>query len=188
LTAIFALSGIVLYFYSNSPNNVVVLSKPVNINDLSDDLNFPLGEIPNFIKQVNENNIIYQATVNYNDFVRECRYVLLIRPDKGSVNLKNKLPVVSKDYEQINKLLHFNELQNPFIPSIVLPDNMKSESGIRIKIYNPKVKEVLNLNSGSYQYFISESIDKEGYYTEVIFFDEVSNFLYYERMRFHAFQ
>jgi hypothetical protein len=79
-------------------------------------------------------------------------------------------------------------LQNPFIPSIVLPDNMKSESGIRIKIYNPKVKEVLNLNSGSYQYFISESIDKEGYYTEVIFFDEVSNFLYYERMRFHAFQ
>ena len=30
--------------------------------------------------------------------------------------------------------------------------------------------------------------DKDGYYTEVILFDEKSNLLYYERMRFHAFQ
>ena len=122
--SIFTVFGIAFYFYSSSPNNIVVLSRPLKIIDLEEDLNFPKGEIPNFIQEANERNIIYQATVNYNDFGRECRYVLLMRPDKGSVNLKNKLPVVNKDYEQINTLLHFNELQNPFLPCIVLTENM----------------------------------------------------------------
>jgi hypothetical protein len=188
LIGIVVVIGAGIYFYSKTPNNIVVLSKPLNISDLKDDLYFPEGNIPNFIQQANEDDIVYQATVNYNDWARECRYVLLMRPKKGSINLKNKLPMINNDLEKINKLLRFHKLQNPFLPYIELPEKMETEPGIRIQVYNPNMKEILNLHTGSYQFHESRSIDKDGYYTEVILFDEKSNLLYYERMRFHAFQ
>ena len=111
-----------------------------------------------------------------------------MRPKKGSINLKNKLPMINNDLEKINKLLRFHKLQNPFLPYIELPEKMETEPGIRIQVYNPNMKEILNLHTGSYQFHESRSIDKDGYYTEVILFDEKSNLLYYERMRLHAFQ
>ncbi len=188
LIGIVVVIGAGIYFYSKTPNNIVVLSKPLNISDLKDDLYFPEGNIPNFIQQANEDDIVYQATVNYNDWARECRYVLLMRPKKGSINLKNKLPIINNDLEKINELLKFHELQNPFLPYIELPEKMETEPGVRIQVYNPNMKEILNLHTGSYQFHESRSIDKDGYYTEVILFDEKSNLLYYERMRFHAFQ
>jgi hypothetical protein len=188
LIGIVVVIGAGIYFYSKTPNNIVVLSKPLKISDLKDDLYFPEGNIPNFIQQANEDDIVYQATVNYNDWARECRYVLLMRPKKGSINLKNKLPIINNDLEKINELLKFHELQNPFLPYIELPEKMETEPGIRIQVYNPNMKEILNLHTGSYQFHESRSIDKDGYYTEVILFDEKSNLLYYERMRFHAFQ
>jgi hypothetical protein len=188
LIGIVVVIGAGIYFYSKTPNNIVVLSKPLKISDLKDDLYFPEGNIPNFIQQANEDDIVYQATVNYNDWARECRYVLLMRPKKGSINLKNKLPIKNNDLEKINKLLKFHELQNPFLPYIELPEKMKTEPGIGIQVYNPNMKEILNLHTGSYQFHESRSIDKDGYYTEVILFDEKSNLLYYERMRLHAFQ
>jgi hypothetical protein len=188
LIGIVVVIGAGIYFYSKTPNNIVVLSKPLNISDLKDDLYFPEGNIPNFIQQANEDDIVYQATVNYNDWARECRYILLMRPKKGSINLKNKLPIKNNDLEKINELLKFHELQNPFLPYIELPEKMETEPGIRIQVYNPNMKEILNLHTGSYQFHESRSIDKDGYYTEVILFDEKSNLLYYERMRFHAFQ
>ena len=188
LIGIVVVIGAGIYFYSKTPNNIVVLSKPLNISDLKDDLYFPEGNIPNFIQQANEDDIVYQATVNYNDWARECRYVLLMRPKKGSINLKNKLPIINNDLEKVNELLKFHELQNPFLPYIELPEKMETEPGIRIQVYNPNMKEILNLHTGSYQFHESRSIDKDGYYTEVILFDEKSNLLYYERMRFHAFQ
>lgn len=180
--------GVVIYFYSKTPNNIVELSKPLKILDLKDDLYFPEGNIPKFIEQANEDDIVYQATLNYNDWVRECRYVLLMRPKKGSIKLKNKLPIIDHDLKKINKLLHFHKLENPFPSYIELPEKMETEPGIRMQIYNPNMKEKLNLDTGSYQFHESRSIDKDGYYTEVILFDEKSNLLYYERMRFHAFQ
>jgi hypothetical protein len=188
LIGIVVVIGAGIYFYSKTPNNIVVLSKPLKISDLKDDLYFPEGNIPNFIQQANEDDIVYQATVNYNDWARECRYILLMRPKKGSINLKNKLPIINNDLEKINELLKFHELQNPFLPYIELPEKMETEPGIRIQVYNPNMKEILNLHTGSYQFHESRSIDKDGYYTEVILFDEKSNLLYYERMRFHAFQ
>ena len=188
LIGIVVVIGAGIYFYSKTPNNIVVLSKPLKISDLKDDLYFPEGNIPNFIQQANEDDIVYQATVNYTDWARECRYVLLMRPKKGSINLKNKLPIKNNDLEKINKLLKFHELQNPFLPYIELPEKMETEPGIRIQVYNPNMKEILNLHTGSYQFHESRSIDKDGYYTEVILFDEKSNLLYYERMRLHAFQ
>ena len=188
LIGIVVIIGVGIYFYSNTPNNIVVLSKPLKILDLKDDLYFPEGNIPNFIQQANEDDIVYQATVNYNDWVRESRYVLLMHPKKGLLKLKNKLPIINNDLEKINELLHFHILQNPFIPYIELPEKMETEPGIRMQVYNPNMKEILNLHTGSYQFHESRSIDKDGYYTEVILFDEKSNLLYYERMRFHAFQ
>jgi hypothetical protein len=98
------------------------------------------------------------------------------------------LPVKGKDLDEINKTLLFHKLTNPFSPTLDLPDNMETDPGIRLKVFNPKNQEKLNLNSGSYEFITSESIDKEGYYTEVIIYDQKSNLLYYERMRFHAFQ
>jgi hypothetical protein len=153
-----------------------------------EDLNFPKGGIPIFIYEANEKNIVYQASVNYNDWTKESRYVLLMRPEKGSFKLKHKLPIKKKDKEQINKILHFHKLHNQFLAFIEMPEKMKTESGVRVMVYNPNIKKTLNLNSGAYQYHESASIDKDGYYTEVILFDEKSNLLYYERMRFHAFQ
>jgi len=188
LIGIVVVIGAGIYFYSKTPNNIVVLSKPLKISDLKDDLYFPEGNIPNFIQQANEDDIVYQATVNYTDWARECRYVLLMRPKKGSINLKNKLPIINNDLEKVNELLKFHELQNPFLPYIELPEKMETEPGIRIQVYNPNMKEILNLHTGSYQFHESRSIDKDGYYTEVILFDEKSNLLYYERMRLHAFQ
>lgn len=152
------------------------------------DLNFPGGDIPKFIQQTNEDDIIYQATVNYDSWDREFRYVLLMRPKKGSIKLKNKLPIKNNDLKKINEILHFHQLQNPFFPYIELPAEMETEPGIRMQVYNPKMKEKLNLNTGFYQYFISKEIDKDGYYSEAILFDETSNLLYYERMRYYAFQ
>ena len=188
LIGIVVVIGAGIYFYSKTPNNIVVLSKPLKISDLKDDLYFPEGNIPNFIQQANEDDIVYQATVNYNDWARECRYVLLMRPKKGSINLKNKLPIKNNDLEKINKLLRFHKLQNPFLPYIELPEKMETDPGIKMQVYNLNMKEILNLHTGSYQFHESRSIDKDGYYTEVILFDEKSNLLYYERMRFHAFQ
>jgi hypothetical protein len=187
-TGIVVIIGVGIYFYSKTPNNIVVLSKPLKISDLKDDLYFPEGYIPKFIQKANEDDIVYQATVNYNDWVRECRYVLLMRPKKGLLKLKNKLPIINNDLKKINGLLHFHKLQNPFLPYIELPEKMETEPGIRMQVYNPNMKEILNLHTGSYQFHESRSIDKDGYYTEVIIFDEKSNLLYYERMRFHAFQ
>ena len=71
LIGIVVIIGVGIYFYSKTPNNIVVLSKPLKILDLKDDLYFPEGNIPNFIQQANEDDIVYQATVNYNDWVRE---------------------------------------------------------------------------------------------------------------------
>jgi len=188
LIGIIGITGIGIYFYSKTPNEIVILSKPLKIGDIMDDLNFPKGNIPTFIQQANEKNIVYQASVNYNDWIRECRYVLLMRPDKGFFKLKHMLPIKMIDKEKINELLHFNKLNNPFHPLIELPEKMQTKPGVRIMLYNPNMKEIINLNSGSYQYCKSESIDKDGYYTEVILYDDISNLLYYERMRFHAFQ
>ena len=178
------MTGIGLYLYSRIPNDVVVLQKPLHMNELKDDIFFPEDNIPRFIIDANEDNIVYQATFNSNDWSRECSYVLLIRPTEGTLRLKNKLPIPSNSLEEIDKLLRFNKLKNPFSAYIELPKEMETRPGIRMKVYNPNSREILNLHSGFYQYYKSEFIE-DGYYTEVMLYDKTSNLLYYERMRYH---
>ena len=50
-----------------------------------------------------------------------------MRPKKGSIKLKNKLPIRNNDLEKINELLHFHQLQNPFFPYIELPEEIYYE-------------------------------------------------------------
>ena len=177
-----------IYFYSKTPNDIVVSSSPILFKDIKDDIAFPIGEIPSYIRNADSKNIIYQASYIKDDWVRNCVYICVLRPNLKSFKLKRMLPVKGKDLDEINKTLLFHKLTNPFSPTLDLPDNMETDPGIRLKVFNPKNQEKLNLNSGSYEFITSESIDKEGYYTEVIIYDQKSNLLYYERMRFHAFQ
>ena len=59
LIGIVVIIGVGIYLYSKTPNNIVVLSKPLKILDLKDDLYFPEGNIPNFITcAVNRNHCI----------------------------------------------------------------------------------------------------------------------------------
>jgi hypothetical protein len=182
LVGVVIITGIGLYLYSRIPNDVVVLQKPLHMNDLKDDIFFPEDNTPRFIIDANEDNIVYQAAFIDNDFSHDAYYILLIRPTDGTIRLKNKLPIRNNSLEEIDQLLHFNKLKNPFRAYIELPKTMETEPGIRMKVYNPNSKEILNLQSGFYQYFKSNTIDNQ-YYTEVILYDKTSNLLYYERMR-----
>lgn len=177
-----------VYIYSKIPNDVIISSTPITYNEIKEDIDFPQGEIPDYIRNSRPENILYQASVNYNDWVRNCTYICVIRPKNKSIKLKYKLPIRAKDYESVNQMIKFNKLNSSFNPTLSLPKENKTEPGTRINIFNPNSNVKLNLNSGSYQFQTSKSIDKEGYYTEVIIYDKISNLLYYERMRFHAFQ
>jgi hypothetical protein len=185
LVGVVIMTGIGIYIYSRTPNDVVVLQKPLKIDELKDDIFFPEGNIPRFITDANVDNIVYQATFNSNDWSRACSYVLLIRPKEGTIRLENKLPIRKNSQREIDKLLRFNNLKNPFNPYIELPKEMETRPGITMKVYNPNSKEILNLLSGFYQYYKSKSIEN-GYYTEVILYDKSSNLLYYERMRYQG--
>jgi hypothetical protein len=182
LVGVVIVAGIGLYLYSRIPNDVVVLQKPLHINDFKDDIFFPEDNIPRFIIDANEDNIVYQATFIANDFSHDYSYILLIRPTDGTIRLRNKLPIRNNSLEEIDQLLHFNNLKNPFKTYIELPKKMETEPGIRMKVYNPNSKEILNLQSGFYQYSKSSTFENQ-YYTEVILYDKTSNLLYYERMR-----
>jgi hypothetical protein len=194
LIAILSLFGLVLliglgiYIYSKTPNDIDVCENPIHYRDIKEDLDFPGGEIPPFIREADSHNIVYQTTINNYDWVNHSVYICVIKPNAPILPLEHKLPVKDNDLEEINLLLISGNLTNPFTPAIALPDNMETRPGYQVKVFNPHFQEKLNLNSGSYQFLKSAEIDKEGYYTEVIVYDEISNLLYYERMRFHAFQ
>jgi hypothetical protein len=175
-----------IYYYSISTNKIEIEEKSFSVRELKSELDFPNANIPSFLLEANNEDILYQAYVMTN-FGAECTYVCIIRTDNISIKLENKLPFNNKYQNKLNSILQFNKIENTFNPVINLPENRETESGIHIKVFNPNFKQKLNLISGSYQY-ATKNIDKEGYYNEIIIFDKKSNLVYYERNRFHAFQ
>jgi hypothetical protein len=176
-----------IYFYSTSPNDIKIEDKSFSVKEYNSELDFPKGNLPSFILEANNEDILYQAYVMKN-FGAECTYVCVIKPAVNSIKLENILPLKTKQLNKLNSLLQFNKIESTFNPVIKLPENMETEPGINVRVFNPNFNEKLNVNSGMYQYEVSKSIDKEGYYNEIIIYDRNSNLLYYERMRFHAWQ
>lgn len=175
-----------IYFYSISPNDIEIEEKSFSVKELKSELDFPNGNLPTFILEANNEDILYQAYIMAN-FGAECTYVCVIKPVNNSIELENKLPFKKQHQSKLNSILQFNKIENALNPVINLPENRESDSGINIKVFNPNFNQKLNLISGSYQY-VTKNIDKEGYYNEIIIFDQKSNLVYYERNRFHAFQ
>ena len=175
-----------VYFYSISPNDIKIVDKSFSIKEYQNELDFPNGNMPSFILNAKNENIVYQAYLLTN-LGAECTYVCVIKPALNSIKLENKLPLNTKQLKEANSLLKFNNIEINFDPVIKLPENMETEAGINITVFNPNFKEKLNVNSGMCQ-FVTKNLDKEGYYNEIIIYNRNSNLLYYERTRFHAWQ
>jgi hypothetical protein len=145
LIGVIFLFGIGIYFYSKTPNKIVVCKSPILFKDVKEDIDFPIGEIPSYIRNVDSKNIVYQASWNSYDWVNHCVYICVLRPNGKFLSLKNKLPIKNEDLIEINRILLSSKLTNPYTPKIDLPDNMETEPGLRVKVYNPKLQEKLNL-------------------------------------------
>ena len=185
LIVLFALG---VYIYSKIPNHIVIEPKPISFTKIKDEIEFPIGNIPECIKFANEDKIVYQAFVTKYDWTQESTYICVLRIKDNSIKFRNKLPIKKKQYSALNDMLQFRSITNKYFPTIELPKKMKTQPGTKVRIFNPSFEEKLNFNSGTYQYEKSKDIDKVGNYTEVIIYDQTNNILYYERMRFHAFQ
>ncbi len=84
----------------------------------------------------------------------------------------------------IARKLKFRHALNP---KINLPDDNQIASGKHLTIFSKNKELIVNTKKGSYSNFY-DSIDGDGFVSEVILYDKESKRLFYERKRYYAFQ
>ena len=177
---------IALYFYSLTPNEVVFSDNPLNTEQYLSEISFDQQEIPDFIRNQPEENIIYQMYMKDDGMDKTVIYKVVFKIDK-EITLNNSLPLSQSETENLNKNISFKKIGNSFEPKIVIPKDNKVESGRKLIIYSPIDNISMALKNGSYSSYHKE-IDKIGYVSDVIIFDRESKMLYFERERYYAFQ
>jgi hypothetical protein len=187
LIILLIIGGVAIYFYAKSPNRIINSEKPIGMKDIISNLDFPKSEIPKIILNQPDSSIMYQAYIMENDWASEYTYRVVIKLSSDP-NFRNKLPMSNHDITKLKELFKFQSIEKAFNPKLSLPQDMKTPSGTKIRVFSKDVGINMPLKKGTYQYFVSESIDKDGYFKELIIYDKETKMLYYERMRFHAFQ
>ena len=182
--------GIIYIIYPMTrPNKVEFSSTPFSDNKVTNLITFKGQNIPNIILNRNKNEIIYQAIIEETSLDKSTIYKALFRID-STIQFDNKLPLDSAGIELLNKNINYIQIfNNQLNAKISVPENQETESGNLTFIYSKSNEEdfVLNLQNGSYktQY---HSIDKVGMVSDILIYDKSKGYLYYERLKYDAFQ
>jgi hypothetical protein len=177
---------IALYFYSLTPNEVEFSNSPLKTEQYLSEISFDQQEIPDFILNQPEENILYQMYMIDDGMAKTVIYKVVIKMDK-EITLNSSLPLSQAETGNLNKNISFQNIGNGFEPKIIIPMDNKVESGRKLIIYSPIDNISMPLKNGSYSTY-HKDIDKDGYASDVIIFDKESKLLYFERERYYAFQ
>ncbi|MFC5192662.1 hypothetical protein ACFPIK_12870 [Algoriphagus aquatilis] len=180
------LLGIIFVFYFTAKNEIEFSTTPEKLENLKSQLIFPSKPVPEFISTQEEKNILYQAIISDNGVDKTFVFKTVIR-FSDNLEFENPLPLNSSDKKGLNELISFNEITEGLNPSIKLPENNKIENGRHVTIFSSQNDLFMPLKNGSYSFYYDE-IDKEGTVTDIIIFDRDAKLLYFERIRYFAFQ
>jgi hypothetical protein len=103
-----------------------------------------------------------------------------------NIKLEKNFPIDKAERNFFLDILTNEQIEKGFSPEIYIPETKKTESGTNIKIYSKGLNPFIKLN-GSYNYKYDE-INHEGYASDFIIFDKKSKLLYFQRVRYFAFQ
>jgi hypothetical protein len=176
-----------LYLFWQSPKKIEFSDSPIKNEKYLNLLSFENRQLPNFILEQNERDILYQAFIKEDGLDMTVIYKVVIRLNKG-IELPNSLPFKLTEKEEINNKIAFNKIDdNGFNPQIKIPEDEKTQGGRHLTVFSPQNQIFMPLKNGGYSYSRDE-IDKDGYVTDIIIYDKESKLLYFERQRYYAFQ
>lgn len=172
------------YIYFQTPNEIKFLKNPLVFNDFKNEVKFPNHDLPKIILKQPKNRIVYQGLAIYS-YGETVVYRVVYKLDKN-IKLEKIFPMDKTEREFFLDILTKEEIENGFSPEIYIPETKKTESGTNIKIYKKGLDPFIRLN-GSYNFKYIE-IDHEGYASDFIIFDKKSKLLYFQIVRYFAFQ
>ena len=186
LIGLLVIGSIALYLYLESPNKIEFSNTPIKKEKYLNSLLFENKQLPDFILKPNEKDILYQALIAvYSDM--KVTYKVVMKFNEN-IELENSLPLKSSEKEKINNEIEFNKIEdNGFNPIIKIPEDKETQSGMNLIIFSKQSKIFLTLKNGGYSYS-QNSIDKDGFVTDIIIYDKEKKLLYFERQRYYAFQ
>ena len=170
-----------------SPNKITFTQNPIDYNDYSVGLHFDDRELPEIITTQQDRSFLYQCYL-MKESVFDVTYIYkAVLKLENDIKLEIPFPIDSNRVKELNNNISFNKLERNFNPVIRTPENNKTPNNTRLIIFSKKDEILINLDSGSFTQFYDER-DRDGTIREIILYDDISNILYYERQRWHAFQ
>ena len=182
--------GVIYIIYPMTrPNEVEFSTDPFSDNKITNLINFEGQSIPKVILNRTENEILYQAIIEETSLDKSTIYKVLFRID-SNIQFDNKFPLNSDEIEKLNDNIKYIRINNDQLNAkLSIPKNQETESGNVTSIYSKQgeVDFILNLQNGSHKTQI-HSIDKVGMVSDVLIYDKSKSYLYYERLKYDAFQ
>jgi hypothetical protein len=186
-SAVLIIGYFAIYFYSQLPNKIEFSATPIKKEKYLNSLSFENRDLPDFVINENESNILYQAYIMDEGLDMTAIYKVVIKLSRD-IELNKSLPLISSDKELLSENISFNTIgDDGFKPQIKIPADKKTDSGRHLTIFSPQSEILMNLQNGSYSYSHNE-IDQDGSVTDILIYDKESKLLYFERQRYHAFQ
>jgi hypothetical protein len=180
---------IILIYFFTRPTKIDFHSIPFSDSLITKYTDFPEYKIPSYILYSKKGDIIYQAMLIDEGLDRDVIFKTLIRID-SSFLFDNRFPLDSIEKIKLDNHIAYRKIiDNKFSARINVSKEDETKHGRKIRVYSKIHDEnaTLDLDNGSYEVHY-KSIDKEGYFKDLILYDESKNFLYFERNRYFAFQ
>ena len=180
--------SICYYIYLNTPNKVVFSNKPLNQSTYLD----ATFKINNLVAKQSDKNILYQSLLREDSGFDLTSHYIVVYKAIRSIELDKKLPISRADISKLEQGLLYrrfrsNAANNEINLFSQIPADRQTPTGYRLTVYSPVKKLAIQLSQGSYS-TLTESIDKDGFFSDLIIYDKKNALLYYDRKRYFAFQ